>query len=194
MRKIERAEILDLGSYEGVRTRFMQRIIALKKNRRAAVGEHMTFVFENRDTMLFQIQEMLRTERITNEKGIAHEIVTYNDLVPGTGELSATLLIEYDDKDERHRMLRELAGLEGHVHLTVGNVKTTASFQVLPGEESTRLPAVNYVLFRPGREAASKLRDKTVPVSIDVDHPAYREQTMLPLGMRHELAEDLDTV
>jgi hypothetical protein len=194
MRKIERAEILDLGSYEGVRARFVQRIIALKKNRRVSLGDHMTFVFENRDTMLFQIQEMLRTERITNEKGILHEIATYNDLVPGTGELSATLLIEYDDRDERHRMLRELADLESHVHLVVGNVKTTASFQRSPGEEPTRLPAVNYVLFRAGRDAASKLRDKTVPAAIEIDHPKYGAQAVLSLGIRHALAEDLDTV
>jgi hypothetical protein len=194
MRKIERSEILDLGSYEGVRARFVQRIIALKKNRRVSLGDHMTFVFENRDTMLFQIQEMLRTERITNEKGILHEIETYNDLVPGTGELSATLLIEYDDRDERHRMLRELADLEPHVHLVVGNVKTTASFQRSPGEEASRLPAVNYVIFRPGRDAASKLRDKTVPASIEIDHPHYAASAVLSLGIRHELAEDLDTI
>jgi hypothetical protein len=154
----------------------------------------MTFVFENRDTMLFQIQEMLRAERITNEKGILHEIETYNDLVPGTGELSATLLIEYDDREERHHMLRELADLESHVHLVVGNVKTTASFQRSPGEEASRLPAVSCVLFRPGRDAASKLRDKTVPASIEIDHGKYAAHAVLSLGIRHELAEDLDTV
>ena len=122
MKKIERSEILDLGGYEAIRDRFKQRMIEMKKRRRTAVGEHMTLVWENRDTVLFQIQEMLRTERITNERGIAHEIATYNDLIPDAGELSATLMIEYDDPAERAQAGDVLAGLGEHFWIEVREV------------------------------------------------------------------------
>src|SRR5689334_6801955 len=108
MRPIERSEILGLGPYEQIRDRFRARVIDEKKARRVALGEHLTVVFENRDTVLLQIQEMLRTERITTESAIAHEIETYNELVPAEGELSVTLFVEIPDKETRDRLLVEL--------------------------------------------------------------------------------------
>ncbi|MGH7294287.1 MAG: DUF3501 family protein, partial [Polyangiaceae bacterium] len=93
MKPIERGEILGLAEYERVREQFRARVIALKKHRRVAVGPKATAVFENRDTVLLQIQEMLRTERITREEAVQHEIDTYNELVPRAGEVSCTLMI-----------------------------------------------------------------------------------------------------
>ena len=113
MRPIQRNEILPIGDYEAIRPRFRARVIEEKKARRVQVGEHLTALFENRDTVLLQIQEMLRTERITAEPAIAHEIATYNDLIPGDGQLSLTVFVEIPDKATRDRMLVELAGLEG---------------------------------------------------------------------------------
>lgn len=191
MKKIERSEILDLGAYETIRDRFRQRIIEMKKHRRIAVGDHMTFIFENRDTVLFQIQEMLRVERITSEKGIAHEIETYNSMVPGKGELFATLMVEYEDREERHRMLGELAGLRNHLRVRVGDKPVAGDIELLPGEEEDRLPAVNYVRFEVG-DVAAALRDETQRAAVEVDHPSYQATAELPMATRKALADDLD--
>ena len=115
MKRIERSEILPLGDYETIRPRFRARVIEEKKHRRVHVGPRVTALFENRDSVLLQIQEMLRTERITREGAIQHEIDTYNELIPPDGALSCTMLIEIDDKDERERFLVEAKGLENAV-------------------------------------------------------------------------------
>jgi hypothetical protein len=191
MNKVDRSEILDLGEYEKIRTHFRNRMIARKKNRRISVGEHMTFVFENHDTVLLQIQEMLRTERISAEKGILHELETYNELVPGEGELSATLLIEYDEQAERREALDAMADLGEHVALEVGGAKHPARFRPLPGEEPGRLPAVNYLFFAPGADVAEALRDSSVEARLVVSHPSYQQATALSDALRAELADDL---
>src|SRR5690242_11995154 len=105
MRPIERSEILPIGEYETIRDRFRGRVIEEKRRRRVVLGERMSAVFENRDTVLLQIQEMLRTERISSPSGIEHEIETYNELLPGPGQLSVTLFVEIPDKAERDRTL-----------------------------------------------------------------------------------------
>src|SRR5580698_3570906 len=98
MKPIDREEILPLAEYERVREPFRSRIIAEKKRRRIQVGPKATAVFENRDTVLLQIQEMLRTERITRPAAVAHEIETYNEMIPGPDELSCTVMIEIIEK------------------------------------------------------------------------------------------------
>lgn len=191
MKKVERSELLGLGAYEEVRPHFRERVMALKARRRLDLGKHMSLVFENHDTVLLQIQEMLRTERISDERAVAHELETYNDLVPPAGGLSGTLFIEYDDKDERARMLGRLATLRDHVHLRLGGRRVTASFTVQFGEEMDRLPAVNYLAFAPGQEAAAALRDAAAQCAIEIDHPDYPLQVALPATLREELARDL---
>ena len=109
MQPITRGEILSIAEYELIRPHFRSRIIADKKLRRLAVGDHISVVFENRDTVLYQIQEMVRTERITSEPAIAHELATYNDLIPASGQLSITLFVEIPDAALREKMLIELA-------------------------------------------------------------------------------------
>ena len=101
MKKVERAELLGFAEYEPLREHFRQRVIASKRVRRVELGRHMSLVFENHDTVLLQIQEMLRTERISDERAIAHEIDTYNELIPPPGGLCATMFIEYDDPAQR---------------------------------------------------------------------------------------------
>src|SRR4051812_6549302 len=105
MRPIDRNEILAIGEYELIRDRFRSRVIEEKRPRRVRIGEHLTMIFENRDSVLLQIQEMLRTERITTESGILHEIETYNELIPGEGQLSVTLFVEIPDRALRDQML-----------------------------------------------------------------------------------------
>src|SRR6187402_344807 len=97
MNPVDRSELLGLAAYEQIRERFRQRVIGLKKRRRIEVGRHMSLVFENHDTVLLQVQEMLRTERISDERAIEHELSTYNELIPAPGGVSCTLFIEYDD-------------------------------------------------------------------------------------------------
>jgi len=192
VKKVDRSELLGLGAYEEIRERFRARIIQLKKARRVGVGEHLTFVFENHDTALFQIQEMLRTERITDERAILHELETYNDMVPDEGELSATLFVEYDDKDERATMLEKLVGLGDYVALRIDDRPFDARFLVQAGEETTRLPAVDYVRFEVGRHVAERLRDLGTEALIEISHPAYRAATTLSPETRASLAADLE--
>lgn len=190
MKKIEFAELLDLGAYEQIRERFRARIIEAKKNRRLAVGPHMTFIWENRDTVLFQVQEMLRTERITSRAAIDHELGTYNDLVPDAHAFSSTLMIEYDDPAERSEALSKLATVRDQVSLRVGAQTLKGTFYDQPGEEADRLPAVNYVRFQVG-DIASQLEDESVPVELVVESAFYPQRTALPLAMRRALAADL---
>ena len=190
MKNIELSELLDLGAYEQIRERFRARIIEAKKHRRLAVGPHMTFIWENRDTVLFQVQEMLRTERITSRAAIEHELETYNDLVPKAGALSSTLMIEYDDPAERRVALDKLASVRNQVQLRVGDQTFPATFHDQPGEEADRLPAVNYVRIQVG-DIAAQLEDESVPDELQVENDFYRHRASLPLGMRRALAADL---
>ena len=192
MKKVDRSEILALGPYEQIRGRFRDRVIALKKQRRVQLGEHLSLVFENHDTMLLQIQEMLRTERISDAHGIAHELDTYNELLAGPGALSATLFVEYDDPAERTRMLARFSTLRHHVHLKLGTRRVTARFATHFGEEEDRLSAVNYLTFEVGKEAREALLDPSVSVSLEADHPDYAASLTLPPTLRAELAADLN--
>ncbi len=190
MRPVSRTELLDIGSYEPLRERFRARIMEAKRHRRLAVGEHMTFIWENRDTMLYQIQEMLRTERITSESAIAHELETYNGLVPKEGQLSSTLMIEYNDADERRVMLDKLASLRQEVTLHVADRVIQGVFHDQPGEEPERLPAVNYVTFDVGN-IDNLLDDASIVVELHIANASYRTAAPLSLPMRQQLATDL---
>src|SRR5262249_25731353 len=151
MKKVERNELLGLAEYEQIRPQFRARVIEEKKIRRVLVSDEISAVFENHDTALFQIQEMLRTERISKEAGILHEIETYNELVPGDTELSATMFVEIADAATRERRLVELAGLEGKIALEVLGVRVEGRNEtrgVLPD----RTTAVHYVKFPLGKE------------------------------------------
>lgn len=192
MRKVSRDEILPISEYETIRPHFRERIIAEKKPRRLAVGEHISVVFENRDTVLYQIQEMLRTERITSEPAILHEIATYNDLIPAPGQLSVTLFVEIPDRELRERMLVELAGLEHRVALTVDDERFPARGDfagVLPG----RTTAVHYLKFDLSAQAAEKLREKNARAALVIDHPKHLARTELGPATLAKLAEDLSS-
>ncbi|HEX2677058.1 MAG TPA: DUF3501 family protein [Polyangiales bacterium] len=191
MKPVTRDELLGLSAYEQIRPHFRGRVIVAKTNRRVLVGPHMSMVFENHDTVLLQVQEMLRTERITDEKAIEHELSTYNELIGAPGSLCATLFIEYDNPEERSRMLQRFATLRTAVQLKLGDKAYVATFGTHHGEEMDRLPAVNYLTFTLGPEAAAQLRDPSVPAAIEITHPDYPERVELAPPMRTELAADL---
>lgn len=188
MKKILRSEVLGLGDYEQVRDRFRSRIIDLKKVRRLRVGEEMSVLFENHDTMLLQVQEMLRTERITNEKAIAHEIDTYNELVPGDDELSLTLFIEIPDTARREEMLVRWCAIEEHIVLEIDGEQCRATFEE-GRRDRGRAAAVQYLkvpLTARAKAALVERRDATLVV----DHPNLSARVALPRGTIVSLADD----
>jgi hypothetical protein len=178
MKPVERDELLSLGAYERIREQFMRRIIAAKRERRLAIGPHMTALLENRDTVLFQIQEMLRTERISAEAAILHELETYNALVPTDRELSATVFIEYPDRDERERMLSALAGVESRFFVAVDGVRAWALGENR-GDRNDRATAVHYLKFPLVDAAVAAIKSGVARVAIGVDHEQYRAETPL---------------
>lgn len=192
MKPVERSELLDLGAYEQVREAFRRRIIELKRVRRVALGPNVTALFENRDTVLYQVQEMLRTERITREDAVLHELETYNELVPGPGELSATFFIEYPDREERERMLIALAGVEDKFYFEVSGTRVAVRNETR-GTMTDRTTAVQYTKFPLPQPLADALRSRQkVVIALGVEHAAYRARTELPPRTIEELANDLD--
>jgi hypothetical protein len=192
MKKVQRDEILSLGSYEEIRERFRAAVIAEKQHRRFQVSDELSIVFENHTTVLFQIQEMLRTERITREAAIQHELDTYNDLIPGTNELSATLFVEIVDRDTRDRRLVELAGLEGTFAFEVDGMVEAVRNEtrgVLPD----RTTAVHYIKIPLSQGMAQALVSKGsgAQVKLLVRHPRLELARSLPDGVVRALVDDL---
>lgn len=190
MRKVTPDEILDLTAYERVREEFLRRTIELKRPRRIYLGEQLCFVFENRDTVIFQIQEMTRAERSVDEAAIAAEVAVYNELVPGDHELSATLMIEIPDMDAIRPALDRLVGIDEHVLLEVGGEAIRARFDEKQFEED-RISAVQYVRFPLGPHLAGRFRDVSVPAQLRVDHPSLSVATPITGTARASLAADL---
>ena len=190
MKKIERSEILALGEYEAIREPFRRRVIALKKPRRLALGDEMSIVFENHDTMLMQVQEMLRTERITSEKAVAHELETYNELVPGDAELSATLFIEIPDTQRREELLTRLCAIEEHVVIEIGTTRSRATFEE-GRRDRGRAAAVQYLKFPLAADAIAALRAKQSSALV-FDHPSLKARFELPIATVASLAQDVD--
>ena len=191
MNKVRRDELLDLGAYETIREHFRARVIAEKQARYVPIGAHMTALFENHDSVLLQIQEMLRTERITQERAILHELETYNELVPSNNELSATIFVAYTEREERERMLVALAGLEDKFYLVAGGERA----RLIPdhrGADPSRTMAVHYVKFVLGEAAERAVRAGTGPVLLGVDHPQYRAETALSSATLQSLSRDFD--
>jgi hypothetical protein len=191
VKPIERAEVLPIGEYEAVRGPFRARVLAAKQARYLALGPNMTVLFENRDSALLQIQEMLRTERITSEAAIRHEIETYNELVPGDHELSTTIFIEYGEKEERDRMLTALAGVEGRFYLAVDGERQPGTPDPR-GTDPTRTMAVQYVKVPLSAAAEAALRAQRGTIVFGVDHGAYRAEAALPPATLASLAADFE--
>lgn len=197
MRKIALAEIKNVYEYEKVRERERARVIELKKNRRVSVGDNLTFLFENRDTVLFQIQEMVRTERIVADAKVQEEIDAYAPLVPGEGELSATLFIEIPElvrmsMDEVRRTVNRFQGLDrGCVFLAIGeHFRIPARFEGGLSKEE-KMAAVHYLRFPVPPEARAALADPGPKVRLLVDHANYKAERELTPANRAQLLQDL---
>ena len=191
--KIELKDVLNFFEYEKVSAEMRERVIELKRVRRVTVGRHLSFVFENRDTVLFQIQEMCRVERITDDARVQDELDVYNALLPRPGELSATLFIEITEKDHIQPVLDRFMGID--VGPTVW-IQVGREFAV-PGEfeaghsdeEKGKLSAVHFVRFAFPPEAVRAFAE--APVHLVVDHPAERARVELSGETQAELLRDL---
>ena len=188
MNKLARKDIRGPSLYEPIREDLRRRVVELKRARRVPVGPHVTLVFENRATMIFQIEEMLRAEHITDEARIAEEIDVYNSLVPEPGELSATLLVEITEEKEIRPTLARLVGIDEHVRLEIAGARVPAQFEA-GRSDGERVSSVQYVRFPVGRERANALRGG--PARLVIDHPNYQHTAALADPTRMSLAEDL---
>jgi hypothetical protein len=192
MNPIDRADILNLYEYERVREARRSAIIALKARRRVTVGRYLSFVFENRDTVWFQIQEMMRAERIVDDAKIADEIEVYNGLLPAPGELAATMFIEIADQAAIKPVLDALLGIDtrDYVRMEIGSHVVVGRFETGHSDEDLgKLSAVHFVRFRLTPEAARAFAQSEV--HLVVDHPAERARTRLEPETRAALAQDL---
>ncbi|MEI7703294.1 MAG: DUF3501 family protein [Deltaproteobacteria bacterium] len=182
MKPVVREEILDLTAYEKVRPETRQAILAVKSPRRVHLGDSLTFLFENRETVRYQVQEMVRAERMVRDEEIEHELETYNELLGRPGELGAVLLIEIDDPAERAAKLREWMGLPGSLYVrTASGWKAPATFDARQVGED-RLSAVQYLHFDVKGER---------PVSVGSDHPRLVAEVALTPEQQAALAADL---
>jgi hypothetical protein len=184
MQKVQRSEILDWQTYAEQRDQRREAVLPLKEARRVHLGDSLTFLFENTDTMRYQIQEMVRVERMVKESNIQHEVDTYNSLLGGSGELGCSLLIEIEDAEERRRKLTDWLDLPQHLYVKLEDgTKVRPSFDVSQVGED-RLSAVQYLKF--------DTRGK-VPVAVGSDLPALTLEQELTPQQRDALQQDLST-
>ena len=185
-------EILNLYEYEKVREARRQAVIALKAVRRVPVGRYLSFVFENRETVWYQIQEMIRAERVVDEARIAEEVAVYNALLPRPGELAAMMFIEIEDAGRIKPVLDDLLGIDtrDYVRLEIGPHVVVGAFESgHSDEELGKLSAVHFVRFAVPPAARRTFAD--TDVALVVDHPNERARASLTAATRRRLAEDL---
>jgi hypothetical protein len=192
-RKLTLDDIADLRAYEREREEFRRHIIELKRRRRVAVGTYVTFVFENRDTVRFQIQEMARAEKIITDEGIGHELAAYNPLIPEPGQVSATMFIELTTPEQLREWLPKLVGIERHVELRLADGSVVPG--VLEAGHESQLTddaitaSVHYLHWDLSPEQVEAVA--AGPVVLAITHPAYAEAVELPVWTVEELLTDL---
>jgi hypothetical protein len=193
MRKLTVDDIVDMRAYERERDELRRQIIDLKRVRRVAVGPIMTMVFENTVTMRWQVQEMARAERMLRDEQIAHEVETYNQLIPDADELSATLMIELTSERELREWLPRLVGIEQHIAVVLPD--GTRVLGAPSAEDELRLTrdditaAVHFLKFRFTPSDVEMFASG--PVHVVVDHPEYDQDVLLTPEQHAQLLSDL---
>jgi hypothetical protein len=174
MPHITRDTLMTLETYAKARKDFRAKVLAHKKPRTVHLGEHVTLIFEDELTIRYQVQEMLRIEKIFEEEGISDELAAYNPLIPDGSNFKATMLIEYEDADERRRELARLKGIEDRVWLQVeGCAKVFAiADEDLERENAEKTSSVHFLRFELTPEMVAALK-YGVALAIGVDHPNY---------------------
>jgi hypothetical protein len=189
--KLTLRDVLAPKAYAPLRDQRRAQVIALKKRRRVSVGPQITLLFENRETVRAQVEEMCRAESIEDDEKIQHELDVYNAILPEPGELAATLFIEVTSDRALQRILEQLVGLPEHVWLVAGESRSRATFD--RGQfEADKLAAVQYIKFPLSPEAQAALRTPGAQVRLSIDHPHYQHTALVGDEVRAELAKDLD--
>lgn len=192
MKALRADDLISIEEYDRQRESFRATIIALKQRRRISVGPLITLVFENRDTLRFQIQEMIQAERIIDPAKVQDELDVYNALLPDQDELSATLLIEITEEANIKDKLDQFMGLD-HGNKVAIIADGEAVFGEFEGGRSheTKISAVHFVRFRPTAAMKRTFADLTRPVTIRVNHGGYQQEVSVPGTMREEWLSDL---
>jgi Protein of unknown function (DUF3501) len=193
VQKLAPTDLYSLERYARERAQFRARVIAHKRDRQLAVGPHTTWCFEDRLTIQYQVQEMLRAERIFEPEGIAQELESYNPLIPDGRNWKVTLLIEYPDPDERRRALRRLKGIEDSCYVQVGGHERVraAADEDLERENEEKTSSVHFLRFELSEPMVAALQ-AAAPLAIGVDHPQYRHSVdPVPEPVRCALTADL---
>jgi len=189
MKPISLDDIRGIAAYEKIRAEFRQHIIELKKKRRIAIGAKVSLVFENRDTVIFQIQEMMRAEKITDLDKIREEIEVYNGLIPGPRDLSATLFLEIEDQSHLRDDLLKFLGVDEAVFLTIGARKIQARFEQGRSKED-KISAVQYVKFPLTADERAAFTGPA-EATLLIEHPNYQAQVRMDAATRKSLIADL---
>ena len=192
MSKLTRADLYSLETYAEIRPQFRERVMEHKKNRRLAIGEHASLYFEDALTMQYQVQEMLRIERIFEAHGIQEELDVYNPLIPDGMNWKATFMIEYADEGERRQALARLLGVEKALWMQVeGFAKGhPIANEDLERETDEKTASVHFVRFELSAEMAAAAKRGAV-IKAGIDHPAYTEEVTVPEAVRAALVGDL---
>ncbi|MCS7308295.1 MAG: DUF3501 family protein [Aquificaceae bacterium] len=192
MKKVTKEEILNLYEYEKVRAQKVQEIIQIKKNRRVFLEPFVHLVFENRDTVWFQIQEMIRAERMVRDEDIQKEIDVYNELIPDKNELSVTMFIEIPDAEGRKKILPKLVGIHDHLYFHIGNKHTVHAVADERSKEDYEYGKAAVVHFLKVRFTDQQVEDfKRERITIEITHPEHRGMAEIPEEVKSELIKDL---
>jgi hypothetical protein len=194
MEKLTRESLYSLEKYSGLRDQFREDVMAHKRNRRLALGTNATLYFEDRMTMQYQVQEMLRIERIFEADGIQEELDAYNPLIPDGSNWKATFMVEFPDIDERRAMLKQLVGIEDRVWLQVGDLDRISPIadEDLEREDEEKTSAVHFLRFELSAEQVQALKNGA-PLAAGIEHENYQvEIRPVAENIRRSLLEDLD--
>jgi hypothetical protein len=192
MKPLTVQDLLSADEYERQRLDMRRRVIDLKQHRRLALGELISVVFENRETLLFQIQEIIRIEKIVSPERIREEVETYNQQNPGPGELSATLFIEVTDAAKVKEILDRLQGIDKGQTLGIRVGKETVYGVFEQGRtKEDKISAVHYVQFRIPEQMKTLFPRFNERMEIFIHHSGYQARTLVPDKMRLSLLQDL---
>jgi hypothetical protein len=193
MEKIVAKDILTIEAYEKIREDSRRRIWEIKKGRRLLAGDCISILFENRETVIHQIQEMIRAEQIKDPIRIQEEIDAYNSLIPDHGELSSTLFIEIEEQERIKEILDSLMGIDeiGIVYIQINEkIKIPAIFEKGRSKED-KISAVHYVRFKFNEAEKKAFLDTSLPVYLIIDHPNYKAVAAIGHATKKELGTDL---
>jgi len=195
MEKLSHETLMGLEEYARNRADFRARVIEHKKDRRVAIGDHAALYFEDAFTMQYQVQEMLRIEKIFEPEGIQEELDVYNPLIPDGNNWKATFMIEYQDVEERKAALAKMVGIEDKVWVKVGDHERVhpISNEDLDRTTEDKTSSVHFMRFELSADMVSAAKSGA-SITMGIDHPAYNYEVELSDSVRQSLVNDLDSV